>query len=152
LVPASAPSGLYDYFVRLEYTWNQVLTYDHFQFEKLPLGEGEPILSWEIFNSNSTIENIGVEFNANNETTSLEVFPNPFNTETEISFHLPQEGYVTLSIFNILGREAVKLTEGWKSAGYYKITFNANAIASGIYFLRLQNNEQSLIRKIMSIK
>ena len=67
----------------------------------------------------------------------LSAFPNPFNPVTQLSFDLPHAGKVTLQVFDLVGREVVKLADGWKEAGINRITWNAKTQPSGLYFARL---------------
>jgi hypothetical protein len=71
-------------------------------------------------------------------------YPNPFNPETTIKYQLPQDGFVTLKVYDILGREAATLVNEHQLAGRYTVQLNAAQItnmrynlASGIYFYRL---------------
>ncbi len=64
-------------------------------------------------------------------------FPNPFNPTTNIRYELPQSGVVTLSIFDINGKEVINYNEGFKTAGEYGIYFNADGLSSGIYYYRI---------------
>ena len=83
-------------------------------------------------------------------------YPNPFNPTTVIGFSLPRETNVTLSVYDILGKEIVKLVEGKKNAGYYNISFDASSIAegisSGLYIYRLSTDHMSHSKKMMLIK
>jgi len=65
-------------------------------------------------------------------------YPNPFNTSTKISYSLPTSGLVNLTIYDLLGKEIRILVSEFQSAGLYSINFNANKLASGIYFYNLQ--------------
>ncbi len=64
--------------------------------------------------------------------------PNPFNPSTTIRFSLPQGEYVTLKIFDTLGKEVKILASGDFAAGAHTINFEAKSLTSGIYFYRLQ--------------
>jgi len=65
-------------------------------------------------------------------------YPNPFNPSTTIEFSLPQDGIVTLKIYNVLGQEvATLINNATMDAGTYPVDFNAGNLASGIYFYRL---------------
>jgi len=70
-----------------------------------------------------------------------EAFPNPFNPSTTIRFDLPKVSDATLIVYDVLGREVIRLTEGRKLAGSYDVTFNAEHLASGVYFYRLSASE-----------
>lgn len=64
-------------------------------------------------------------------------YPNPFNPSTHISFHLPVRSSVSLSIYDLSGRQVAVLASGDYSAGSYKATWIADRAASGVYFCRL---------------
>ena len=65
-------------------------------------------------------------------------YPNPFNPSTIIKYSIPADSYVTLKIFDMLGREITSLVKAQQAAGNYDIKFNAASMASGIYFYRLE--------------
>lgn len=67
-----------------------------------------------------------------------ESFPNPFNPSTSIQFGLPEAAVVSLSVFDVLGREIQQLASGYYSAGYHTLTWNASDLSSGVYFARLR--------------
>jgi len=64
-------------------------------------------------------------------------FPNPFNSETSIEFGLHHAGYVTLTVYDVLGREVAVLLKEYRNAGYYSVHFDASALPTGVYFYRL---------------
>jgi len=65
-------------------------------------------------------------------------YPNPFNSSTVISYSLPFDGFVTLKIYDILGKKIETLLSEFMQRGNYQFTFNSNNLPSGIYFYRLQ--------------
>jgi hypothetical protein len=72
------------------------------------------------------------------ETYSLsQNYPNPFNPTTVINYTLPNSGYVSLKIFDLLGREISTLVNEVQHQGDYSATFNAQNLSSGIYFYTL---------------
>ncbi len=98
---------------------------------------------------------VGVENKLSNLPTSYSLsqnFPNPFNPVTKINFALPKQGFVTLKVFDILGREIKTLVNEMKNAGIYSVDFNASEYSSGVYFYRLETNGFSDIKRMMLIK
>ena len=89
-------------------------------------------------------------------------YPNPFNPETEIHFEIPQEGLVTLTVYNALGQRIATLMNGRKAAGRYTLTWNGRTdrgvvVPSGVYFyqLKVKNGDKVVfnqIRKMMLLK
>ncbi len=66
-------------------------------------------------------------------------FPNPFNPTTTIIYQLPQDGFVSLKIFDALGREIRTLVNEYKSKGYYTVNFDGSNISSGIYIYQIES-------------
>jgi len=66
-------------------------------------------------------------------------FPNPFNPETVIAFALPSESRITLKVFDILGKEVMKIAEGFYAKGNYKFSFDGKNLTSGVYLYRLES-------------
>lgn len=63
-------------------------------------------------------------------------FPNPFNPSTQIKFDLPEDSFVSLNAFDVLGRKVGEITNGNYAAGYHSATWDASKVASGVYFAR----------------
>ena len=70
-------------------------------------------------------------------------YPNPFNPSTNITFSLPENSKVTLTIYNILGQEIVKLVDTEMSAGSHTVKFDASRLSSGIYVYAMKANSKS---------
>ena len=79
-------------------------------------------------------------------------FPNPFNPTTSLSFTIPASGEVSITIYDIQGREIERLVEGRHQAGTHEISWNASDLPSGIYFARLTSNGQHQTRKLVLMK
>lgn len=79
-------------------------------------------------------------------------YPNPFNPSTTISFHVPFRSFVTLKIFDCLGREIVKLASEEFSSGNYSREWNAINLPNGVYFYRLQAGSFSETKKLVLLK
>lgn len=75
-------------------------------------------------------------------------FPNPFNPETEIVYQIPQNSFVTLKVFDVLGREVSTLVSETQNTGNYKLKFSGKNLSSGIYFYQLNAGEFSSTKKL----
>ncbi len=78
--------------------------------------------------------------------------PNPFNPVTQIKFSIPEAGYVTLKIYDVLGREVSELVNGWKEAGTYDVVWDASRFSSGVYFYKLQAGNFISVKKMLLAK
>jgi hypothetical protein len=79
-------------------------------------------------------------------------YPNPFNPVTKIDFDIPKDGFVSLKIYDVLGREIKSIVNEFRKAGYYTEEFNATNFASGVYFYRIQTGDFVAIKKMLMIK
>ncbi len=79
-------------------------------------------------------------------------YPNPFNPSTTIEFSIPKQAYVSLRVFDLLGRSVGTIIHGELLAGVHRATFLAQALPSGTYFVRLQTNQLSQTRKIILMR
>lgn len=79
-------------------------------------------------------------------------YPNPFNPSTMIDYQLPMNNFVSLKIYDAIGREVAILVNEEKEAGYYSVTFDGSTLSSGIYFARLTSSGKTQIRKLSLIK
>jgi len=79
-------------------------------------------------------------------------YPNPFNPTTTLRYELPKDSRVTLSVFDINGREVTRLVNETQPAGCYSITWNASEVGSGIYFYRIQAGEFHQVKKMVLMK
>ena len=83
---------------------------------------------------------------------SLSVFPNPFNATAEIRYVLPRTGRISLRVYDMLGREVAVLADQDETMGEYRVVFDAAALPSGIYFLRVQSGSVNQTRKLLLLK
>ncbi len=79
-------------------------------------------------------------------------YPNPFNPSTTINFGLDIDAYVTLEVFDILGRKVQTIVDESLNAGTYSRTFDARSLASGIYIYRLSTQNKVVTRRMTLIK
>lgn len=96
------------------------------------------------------IKNISTEIPS---TYSLEQnYPNPFNPSTNIKFELPKSNYVTLKIYDALGREIATLVNEQLKAGKYEVDFDGSNYASGVYYYKLMAVDFVEMRKMILVK
>ena len=79
-------------------------------------------------------------------------YPNPFNPSTTIRYTLPRRSHVTLTVFEVLGQKVAELVNGDIDAGYHEIQFNANDLASGVYFYRIQAGSYVETKSLLLIR
>ncbi len=98
---------------------------------------------------------IGVSSSNNNipgEYRLEQNYPNPFNPLTKISYSLPKAGDVKLIIFDIIGREAATLINGFIVAGNHSVDFDASNLSSGVYMYKIQAGDFTETKKMILIK
>ena len=81
-----------------------------------------------------------------------QAYPNPFNPVTTLGFALPIETEVSISVYNLQGREIISLVNGNMAAGYHQVVWNADSHSSGMYFVKMIAGEYVNIQKLMFIK
>lgn len=79
-------------------------------------------------------------------------YPNPFNPSTSIQFDLPRTGFTTLRVYNLLGQEVATLVNEMKSAGSYKVQWNAQNMTTGMYFYKLISGDVTQVKKMVLMK
>lgn len=83
---------------------------------------------------------------------SMGNYPNPFNPTTKISFAIPQDSYISLKVFDILGREVAVLVNRVFLAGRYELDFNASNLPSGTYIYSLRTDNKTITKKMLLVK
>lgn len=79
-------------------------------------------------------------------------YPNPFNPTTKISYHIPKNEYVSLKVYDILGKEVAILVNKNQNSGNYNVNFDASSLPSGIYFYKLQAGNYIDTKKMLLMK
>lgn len=95
----------------------------------------------------------------NDETNSViqpyklyQNYPNPFNPSTRISFQLPANEFVTVKVFDVLGKEVETLVNEQQNAGNYSVQFNASNLPSGVYFYKIEAGMFHSTKKLLLFK
>jgi len=105
------------------------------------------------FNGSSLVtETTPISSNVPEKYSLSQNYPNPFNPVTKIYFALPKNGFVSMKVFDMLGREVDNLINEFKTAGSYSVNFNGNNLTSGIYFYKYEVNGFTETKKMMLIK
>lgn len=87
-----------------------------------------------------------------NEFSLSQNYPNPLNPSTRIEYELPSASYVTLEVFDLLGKKAATLVNDYRNAGKHIIDFNAKGLASGVYYYVINANGFVQAKKMLLLK
>ncbi len=79
-------------------------------------------------------------------------YPNPFNPSTTIEYSLPEEGFVKLAVYNMLGEEVATIVNANQKAGRYEVNFSTTGLSSGVYIYRIETANYTTSRKLMLMK
>ncbi len=79
-------------------------------------------------------------------------YPNPFNPVTTISFSLPVASHVSLEVYNVMGQRVTTVADGFYEAGVHACEWDGSAVASGVYFYRIETPEFAETKKMMLLK
>ena len=107
--------------------------------------------NYEYFNLSNEV-NIGVPVKYNLSQN----YPNPFNPTTKINYELAFDSKVSLTIFDVSGKEVGSLVNATQPAGYYSVNFNGSSLSSGMYFYKISvdgnGNNFSAVKKMILVK
>ena len=104
------------------------------------------------YNTGSTIGITNISSEMPDGYTLSQNYPNPFNPSTNLEFGISKSGFVSLKIFNTLGKEVATLVNENLSAGTYKYSFDASGLTSGIYFYTLTAGEFTETKRMLLVK
>jgi len=110
-----------------------------------------------LYHPNISLNNILEPFNMSRLNTNIlkleNPYPNPFNPVTTIAYNIPIDmTQVKVNVYDITGRLVERLHNGLQSQGNHKITWDASMYSSGIYFVKLQTNSDTITKKLILIK
>ena len=90
----------------------------------------------------------------NADISTVNVFPQPASTEAFVSFHLKQNAEVTVGIYNEMGQKVMQdpLANSSQSSGDHSFEIPVRALSAGIYFVRLESNDQRVTQKLVVVK
>lgn len=87
-----------------------------------------------------------------NQYTLFQNYPNPFNPSTTVEFNLTKSGHVSLLIYNMLGKEVALLINQEMGAGTHSVNWQANGVATGVYFYKIKVNNFATLRKMVLMR
>jgi hypothetical protein len=150
-VPGGAPAGTYSYNGHVGDYPNVDWDSDSFTFEKLATGDGSPVSEW--LNWGEEFETAEADAAPLPDRVSLSPnYPNPFNPITNITYGLPEGSFVSLKVYDLLGREVAILIDGYRSAGVHQTAWDASRLASGIYLYVLRAGGYTAANKCLLMK
>ena len=82
----------------------------------------------------------------------MQNYPNPFNPTTEVRFVIGDVGFVSLKVFDVLGREVSTLVNERKQPGRYQVVWNGAGVSSGVYFYKLESNGRVEMKRMILMK
>ena len=111
-----------------------------------------PAWGYRVYEIGSGITGIEDETSLPEEFILYQNYPNPFNPGTSIRYAVGSRKFVSLKVYDILGNEVAALVNEEKPEGDYEVTFNASALASGVYFYNLIAANYTASKKMMLLK
>ncbi|MBK9332014.1 MAG: T9SS type A sorting domain-containing protein [Ignavibacteria bacterium] len=96
------------------------------------------------------VQNISTEIPANFSLSQN--YPNPFNPVTKLEFGIPELGFVSLKIYDLLGKEVGTLVDENLNPGTYKVEFDGSRLTSGVYFYRIKSGDFTDTKRMMLVK
>ena len=136
--------------------WTTIHTYNL----NLPSGSHQLILSFpsggfNLNRMNFILTSTSIKYDGSSTPITFELFqnyPNPFNSTTVFKYQLPQSTHVILEIYDVNGNKVKTLLSKVQPAGNFEIRWEANDIASGIYFYRIHAGQNIVTRKLILMK
>ncbi len=153
-VPGYAPEGTYLYIVNIGHYPNEVIARDWFGFEKEGV-DPSAIGDWMIKLNNGEVEaaDAAAATELPTEFAVGQAYPNPFNPTTTLSVSLPSAAKLNVTVFNVMGQQVAEIANGSYNAGMHNLVFDANGMASGVYFVRTRvPGHLNQLQKVMLVR
>ena len=97
-------------------------------------------------------DEVSVEVEIPIEYSLEQNYPNPFNPSTTIKYSIPEDGFVKLAVYNMLGEEVATIVNTTQKAGRYEVNFNASKLSSGVYVYRIEASNFTASKKLILMK
>ena len=152
-IPANAPEGNYMYDAYIGEFPNEIIDEDHFEFMKV-VDTFSVVTFNNWVNTGESFSDLS-EYHALNVPNTLKIesiYPNPFNSSVKINFSVNETGLVNLQAYDISGRLAANLTNGFYTAGEYDVEWQADGLSSGIYYFSLSQGGNTSVKKALYLK
>lgn len=105
-----------------------------------------------IYKSKNTLDTNKYLRNSTYSYALSQNYPNPFNSNTTIEYSLETSGQVHISVYNLLGENVITILNEFKDKGNYHHVFNANNLASGIYFYKMKVGDFTQVKKMIVLR
>ena len=119
--------------------------YEYSLVGNLPLWSNNEIFTINSLSVNEKVEDLS-------KLSLLGAFPNPFNPSTVIAYQTYLEGNVDVSVYNLKGQLISNLFQGYQDKGYHELVFDASSLSSGMYFVRVNGQNEAHSQKILLMK
>jgi hypothetical protein len=140
-------------FIKGRGTASEVTTYEYTDRQEGYSGEIRYRLKQHDYNGDFVYSpEIIINISYSREFELLQNYPNPFNSSTLIKYSVPAQSYVSVIVYDFLGREVIKLIDEEKPAGKYELKWKAANLPSGIYFYRIQTGSFVQSKKMILMK
>ncbi len=98
------------------------------------------------------VNNVGINESENNKISNIEVYPNPFNTYTTVTFNIPKSGKVKISLLDINGKLIREIKENYYQSGINQENINADGLKQGVYIIKLEADNNTYYNKVILMK
>jgi hypothetical protein len=105
-----------------------------------------------VFFSQANSASMVKSFNGPGEFSLSQNYPNPFNPVTSISFSIPEDSFVSIKVYNLLGNQVATVINKEIEAGQHSIKFDASSLPSGVYFYMLKADNNVATKKLVLLK
>ncbi|MCB2210760.1 T9SS type A sorting domain-containing protein [bacterium] len=154
-VPGFAPAGEYIYSASVGTFPTLTLSTDSFVFNKTGVAAytGSAVYTWVGTGDWSQAGTGTATSHAPSRYSITPSYPNPFNPSTTVAVSLPEASELTVSVFNVTGQQVAELANGQFTAGQHNLTFDAQGLASGLYFIHATVPGQlNQVQKVMLVR
>ena len=153
-VPADAPSRKIDYIFykstgQLEIKISKIVMNEPYSGYNYP---SDHLGVMTIFTKNTTARTQDTDVKAPAQFELSQNYPNPFNPATIIQFILPHRSFVTLKVYDLLGREIASLLSEEKREGRHQVSFDASSVAGGLYIYKITAESYTDSKRMLLIK